>query len=64
MSLDATYAKIAFLTKLDTKSLSLHGRFSHGKVKGNAADISIFRFRWFEPVSYYTPTATFPKCNL
>ena len=50
VSLDEFFMKITFLTTLDTTPLSLHDRCRYGQIKGDTADISIFRFRWFEPI--------------
>ena len=30
-------------------------------IKGETADISIFRFSWFQPVWYYNPLVSFPN---
>ena len=50
VSEDTVVVKIYFLTQLDTTLLSYHGRCSHRHIKGNAVDIIIFRFRWFEHI--------------
>ena len=39
---------------------SLDGRSGLEQIKGDTAGISIFRFRWFEPLWYYNLALSFP----
>ena len=41
-------------------SEKLKGRSPREKILGHTPDISIFRFSWFQPVWYYSPTLSFP----
>ena len=40
---------------------TLGGRCSSEKLMGQTVDISVFRFHWFQPVWYYSPTLSFPQ---
>ena len=52
-----------FLDQVGTylSSTALQGRTPREKLLGHTPDISIFRFSWFQPVWYYSPTLSFPK---
>jgi len=40
---------------------SLNGRSGNEALHGETPDISIFRFLWFSPIWYYSPTVSFPE---
>jgi len=40
---------------------SLAGRSGNEALHGETPDISIFRFPWFSPIWYYSPTVSFPQ---
>ena len=40
---------------------TLKGRCAQEKLLGHTPDISKFRFAWFQPVWFYSPTLSFPK---
>ena len=40
---------------------SLNGRTPREALLGETPDISVFRFRWFQPVWYYSPDTSFPE---
>ena len=40
---------------------SLDGRCGNEALNGETPDISIFRFPWFSPIWYYSPTVSFPQ---
>ena len=40
---------------------SLNGRTGFQLIKGETGDISIFRFAWFEPIWFYSPSSSFPR---
>ena len=39
---------------------ALQGRCGFEMIHGETADISIFRFAWFQPIWYYSPSVSFP----
>ena len=40
---------------------SLNGRTPREVLLGETPDISVFRFRWFQPIWYYSPDTSFPE---
>ena len=40
---------------------SLNGKTGFQLIKGETGDISIFRFAWFEPIWFYSPSSSFPR---
>ncbi len=53
-------AEFLDLVRRHLSKISLRGRSGHEMIFGETSDISIFRFRWFQPVWYYCPTVSFP----
>ena len=58
--------RLVFLNKTRRylSKASLQGKYGYDTLKGESRDISIFRFRWFEPIWFYNPNLSFPRDNM